>query len=201
MRVIFIPIISIISLSLQKCNCSKGSCLDEKYFFEIYAKATPVLDSILINDTIWFEINESVNLKDMISNRIINYTDAGNLGSAVGFEELLGNSQRKDAVGDFNYVLISGIEISSVNSARFKEYIFKEESGRYIFRLGIIPKKTGIFRMGFSDAANVYRKIEGCTKAYFMILFKDTNQHLYFNDQNFGITTPLPSNMYCFKVK
>jgi hypothetical protein len=93
------------------------------------------------------------------------------------------------------------MEINSANPARFKEYIFKEETNRYTFRLGLIPKKQGIFRMGFSDAANVYRKNEGCTKAYFKILFKDTNQHLYFNDNNFNITTPLPSNMYCFKVK
>ena len=194
-------IMLVISLNFQKCDCSKSGCLNEKYSFEIYTKAMPALDSVVINDTIWVEINESINLKDMISNRIINYTDAANLGSAVGFEELLGNSQRKEAVSDFNFILISGMEINSVNPARFKEYIFKEEANRYIFRLGLIPKKQGIFRMGFSDAANVYRKNEGCTKAYFKIFFKETNQHLYFNDNNFNITTPLPSNMYCFKVK
>jgi len=196
-----VAIVSISAFIFQKCDCTKGGCRDEVYSFEIFAKATPSLDSIVINDTIWFEVSESVNLKDQISNRIIDYRDAVNLGSAIGFDELLGNSQRKDAVTDFNFVLISGTEINSVNPARFKEYIFKEEANRYIFRLGLIPKRQGIFRMGFSDAANVYRKNEGCTKANFKIFFKETNQHLYFNDNNFNITTPLPSNMYCFKVK
>ena|SRR5687767_3684141 len=197
----YIAILLTLSLAFQKCSCTKGGCYDESYSFEIFVKAFPNMDSILINDTIWFDINEPVTLKDAISNREINFDNAANLGSAIAFGQLLGNSQEKDAVSDFNYVLISGAETNSVNAARFKEYLFKEESGRYIFRFGIIPKNAGIFRMGFSDAANVYRKNQGCGKAFFKILFKETNQHLYFNDNNFNITTPLPSNMYCFKVK
>ena len=197
----FAAILIISALVFQKCDCTKGGCRDESFSFEIFAKAIPSLDSILINDTIWFEVNESVNLKDQVSNRIIDYRDAVNLGSAIGFDELLGNSQRKDAVSDFNFVLISSTEVNSVNPARFKEYIFKEEANQYLFKLGLVPKNQGIFRMGFSDAANVYRKNDNCTKAYFNIFFKQTNQHLYFNDQNFGITTQSPSNMYCFKVK
>jgi hypothetical protein len=201
MLVRLVVILIVVSLAFQECDCTKGGCFDEEFSFEIYAKAFPDRDSILVNDTIWFEINESASLKDFTSNRIVNFSNASNLGSAIGFDELLGNSQRKDAVSDFSFVLILGTEINSINPARFKEYIFTEVSGRYIFQLGIIPKRTGIFRMGFSDAANVYRKDDNCTKAYFKIYFKETNQHLYFNDQNFGISTPMPSNMYCFKVK
>lgn len=188
-------------LIFHRCSCSKGECFDEKYSFEIFVKAYPYLDSILINDTIWFEINESTILKDLSSERMVNYDNALNLGSAIGVDELLGNSQRRDAAGDFNYILLAGTETSSVNPARFKEYLCKEVPNYYLFKLGIIPKKTGVFRMGFADAANVYRRNDDCTKAYFKILFKETNQHIYFNDQNFNITTPLPSNMYCFKVK
>jgi hypothetical protein len=188
-------------LFFEKCSCTKEGCFDESYSFELFIKASPDMDSVFINDTIWFEINEPTVLKDNISGRTINYENAANLGSAVAFGQLLGNSQEKDAVIDFNFLLISGIETNSVNAARFKEYLFKEESGKYIFRLGIIPKKSGIFRIGFSAAANVYRRNQNCGKAFFKIYFKQTNQHLYFNDQNFGIATPLPSNMYCFKVK
>jgi hypothetical protein len=196
-----LAILLTISIVFKKCSCTKDGCFNETYSFEIFVKGSPDFDSILINDTIWFEINEPVALKDITSNRIIDFNNSANLGSAIAFGELLGNSQEKDAVVDFNYALISGVETSSVNPARFKEYLFKEESGKYIFRLGVIPKKAGIFRLGFSDAANVFRKNQACGKAYFKIRFKETNQHLYFNDQNFGISTPLPSNMYCFKVK
>lgn len=201
MLVRFVIIIISAALIFQKCTCTKNGCFNELYSFEIFVKAYPDQDSIFINDTIWFEINESVMLKDMISNRTINFDKAANLGSAVAFGQLLGNSQEKDAVSDFNFVLVSGTETNSVNAARFKEYLFKEEQGRYLFRLGLVPKKSGVFRMGFSNAANVYRKDDNCTKANFKILFKETNQHLYFNDNNYNITTPLPSNMYCFKVK
>lgn len=197
---LFITLI-LTSLIINGCDCKKEGCSDEKFLFEVSVKASPDRDSILINDTIWLEINESVNLKDLTTNTFVNFNNAANLGSTIGFEELLGNSQRQDAVIDFSYFLTSGTEISSINPARFKEYLLKEESGRYIFRLGIIPKKIGIFRIGFSDAANVFIKNNGCKKADFKILFKNTNQHLYFNDQNFGIITPIPNAMYCFKVK
>jgi hypothetical protein len=200
MNLKIVIIILAFPLFFEKCNCSKD-CLDETYSFQIYVKGYPVMDSVAVSDTVWFEINESTSLKDLTRNSIIDFANATNLGSAIGLDELLGSSQRKDAVTDFSYVLVWGSETNSVNPARFKEYIFKEEANKYIFKLGIVPKKQGIFRIGFSDAANVYRKNNSCTKANFKIFFKDTNQHLYFNDQNFGITTPLPSNMYCFKVK
>ncbi len=189
------------SVVIHSCDCNKDNCLRENYSFGIYCTGVPDRDSIFINDTIWFDIAEPTTLKDLITNQFVSFNNVANLSTVIGLNELLGNSQVRDAVADFDYILIFGTEINSTNPARFKEYVFNEEGGQYKFRLGIVPKRTGIFRIGFSDAANVYRKTEECTKAYFKILFKQTNQHLYYNDQNFGIITPLPSNMYCFKVK
>lgn len=132
--------------------------MNERYSFEIFVKAAPDLDSIMVNDTIWLEVNESVVLEDLVSNEMIKFDNLANLGSAVAFNELLGYSQSRDAVVDFNYILVTGVETGSVNPARFKEYLFKEESERHKFKLGIIAKKAGTFRIGFSDAANVYKK-------------------------------------------
>src|SRR5688500_14719940 len=109
-----VAILLTVSSVFQKCTCTKNGCFDESYSFNIFVKSSPDKDSILINDTIWFEINEPVTLKDVISNREINFDNAANLGSAIAFGQLLGNSQEKDAVSDFNYVLISGAETNSV---------------------------------------------------------------------------------------
>lgn len=183
-------------------SCKKGGigCRQENYSFNIYARLVPDLDSILINDTIWINLDEPVILQNQNSGQNINYADAVNLGSAIAFGELLGNSQSRDAVNSFNYIIVDGIEVSSVDPLRFKEFLFKEENGRYKFNLGIVPKQAGVFRLGFSDAANVYRG-NGCEKAYFKILINDTDQHLYFNQWNFGVTPSLPNATYCFKVK
>jgi hypothetical protein len=51
-------------------------------------KASPDLDSIHINDTIWLEVNEPTILKDVQTGKDVNYSGAANLGSAIGFEKV-----------------------------------------------------------------------------------------------------------------
>jgi hypothetical protein len=67
--------------------------------------------------------------------------------------------------------------------------------------LGLIPKKTGIYRVGFGNAANVYQRDGGCAKSGFSFTIKNTNYHSYYNNQNFGLTNTDSSRLYCFKVK
>lgn len=43
----------------------------------------------------------------------------------------------------------------------------------------MIPKDTGRYVITISDAVNVYRKNDKCTKASFSINFSQTNQHFY----------------------
>src|SRR5688572_823579 len=115
----------LVSIAVTRCRCTKyGDCFDEKYSFEIYVKAFPDLDSILINDTVWFDINEPTSLMDKNTSQVINFTNAANLGSAIAFVELLGNSQSRFAANDFHFVLISGFETNNVNPERFREYLF-----------------------------------------------------------------------------
>jgi hypothetical protein len=170
--------------------------------------AYPDLDSISINDTIWFQINSSTNLKDIQTGRQIDYSNVENMGSAITFLEFIGGSVIDPGVvgstSAFNYNLILGSVVTNPLVEQIKEYKFLEEQGNYKFKLGVVPKKKGIFGIGIGNAANVYRKSDKCTKAGFNITFKNTNQHLYFLEQNRPGYTPSGmelTNLYCFKVK
>ncbi len=190
-----------------QASCNKN-CVESKYSFKIGIKASPNLDSINLNDTIWLEVNESTTLKDLSSDNIVDYSNASNLGTAISFGEFIGGSVSNPggipAVNAFNYNLITGKEFVHYLPAQTKEFNFDESQGRYKFKLGVIAKRKGIFSISISNAANVYSKNDKCTKASFAINLKETNNHIYFLEQNRPGYIPSGlelTNMYCFKVK
>ena len=89
--------------------------------------------------------------------------------------------------------------VNNPNTLQIREFQFVQQNDRYLFKLGIIPKEVGVFGVGFSNAANVYRKNDACTKANFTINFKGTNQHYYLNP-NFQGGPPPTGGDYYFKV-
>lgn len=189
----------IISYSFQ-CN-KRLDCTETVYNFNIGIKAFPDKDSISIGDTLWLEVIEPVKLTNLTTGQMVNYDNAANLGTAISFIQLTGNSQSKEAANDFSYLIKSGTEVPRPDTFRVREYTFEKISSNYIFKLGVICKKSGIYRISVSDAANVYRNNDNCTKAYFRINFKETNQHLHYNEENFSVVVSLPNNGYCFKVE
>ena len=61
----------LISMAAFFSTCTpRFDCANTTYNFEIGVKAYPDEDSIHVGDTIWFEINESTALKDMIRNGV-----------------------------------------------------------------------------------------------------------------------------------
>ncbi len=183
-------------------TCKKnGNCTDTNYSFEIGVKAMPNLDSVNINDTVWVTIDEPVDLLNKMTNTVINFNNAANLGSAIGFQKAIFFPKLDfvAAAAKFNLILFEGKETGNYNSATYREYLFTEVNSRYKFKLGIIPKDTGVYSFVFSNAANVYRKNDNCTKAFFEINFKETNQHRYLIPGYGGNT--VKGGDYYFKVK
>lgn len=193
-----ISLILAVALNFSTCT-PRFDCANTTYNFEIGVKAYPDEDSIHVGDTIWFEINESTALKDIQSGKIIDYSGAINLGSAIGFGKYMGINNATEAANSFNYILITGILVNNPNTLQIREFLFVQQNDRYLFKLGIIPKEVGVFGVGFSNAANVYRKNDACTKANFTINFKGTNQHYYLNP-NFQGGPPPTGGDYYFKV-
>lgn len=159
-------------------NCNKN-CITASYSFKIGVRATPDFDSINIRDTIWLDINEPTTLMSLQSGNQINFSNATYLSAEIGFQEVLSATQFRNAANDFEFKLIAGSGITSTNPQLLKDYILLEQNGRYIFRLGVIPKTIGVYRLVFVNAANVFRNNSNCEKASFQFDFQNTNQHFY----------------------
>jgi hypothetical protein len=207
MRGIFIVFFSYLFM-YNSCN-KRINCRDILYSFQTNIKAFPDLDSLNINDTIWLEFSCSTQLADLNSGQSIDYSGAENFGTAIGIFEFTGGSVNNPggtgAVDAFEYKLIHGVFIPDSHLPNEnKDYEFAEIGSEYKFKLGIIPKRHGIYTISPGDAANVYTKKNKCDKAGFAIKFTNTNQHLYFYEQNRPGYTPSEyerTHMYCFKVK
>lgn len=206
-RSIFLIIIFCLYIS-SSCN-KRINCKDIIYSFETSIKAYPDLDSLNINDTIWIEFFCPTRLVDVYSGQTVDYSGAENFGTAIGIFEFTGGSISNPggigAVDAFEYKLVYGVFIPDSHLPNEnKDYEFAEIGNEYRFKLGIIPKRRGIFTFSPGDAANVYTKKNKCDKAGFSITFANTNQHLYFYEQNRPGYTPSDyerTHMYCFKVK
>ncbi len=182
------------------CRKITGGCAVTVYNFEIGVKAYPDADSVQVNDTIWFEINTPDTVRDLRTNQLIDYSGVENLGAGIGFEKLEGNSFTGKAVNKFHYLLKKGELLNNnADPDLLKEYRFANNNGYYLFKLGVVAQDTGIFAVVFSNAANVYRKSDKCTKASFTINFNETDQHYYLNP-NFPGGPPPVGGDYYFKV-
>lgn len=194
-----IGLLLMLTFLVQQSSCNKN-CTETTYSFQLPIKAYPNLDSINVGDTIWLEINEPTSLKS--NNSIIDYSGAENLGSVIDFQKIDSvNKTFIESVPKFEYRIIYGNEIRRTNL--FIEYNFSELNNRFVFKLAVIPKEKGIYRIGFGSSNNTYRKGDKCTKANFMINFKETISHDYYIrlvNATAPINIPVTNN-YFFKVK
>lgn len=188
-----------IANSAFQCNKRIG-CGDTVHNFEMGIKAYPDNEVIRIGDTIWLEVNEPSTLKDFETGREINFSNAANLGSVISFHQLSNDKEFTiKAAEKFAYILKDGTKSRSIDPLFERAFEFDEKDRNYIFKLGIVPKEVGMFRLFFSNATNVYRKDDKCSKSNFILNFKETNQHYYLSPTYQGGN--LVGGDYYFKVE
>lgn len=173
----------ILFVFLQNCTCKKGlgiDCSNNIYRFKINILITPTTDTVNIGDTIWMRMNNTVNLLDINTGNTINFSGAANLGSVLNIRTLSGQNEfTTEAINKFNYHVKEGALIRMTND--IAEYNFSEKNNQFLFNLGVIAKEKGTFRILFSNAANVYRNSDKCTKATFIINVGNVNRNPYLN--------------------
>ncbi len=185
-----------------RCNKTPLDCADTKYSFQLSIKAYPDKDTINIGDTVWLEINESTSFQNGQSGQTVDYSGAENLGSVLSFGnyDTTLRSWVNENPNSFDLDLFSGYGKLVNQTAIDLEYLFSERENRYRFLLGVVPKKKGLFSLLFSNSGNTYRRSDKCTKANFIINFKNTNQHYYLSPSYNG-QTDLVGGDYYFVVK
>lgn len=192
-------IVVFLFLTTVFATCTKD-CSRTNYSFQMTASAVPDEDSIRIGDTIWIEVNEPVTLQDLKTYNNVNYAGAVNLGTYIGFQEIIGSvPQITNVAKDFDVKVNVGLIVTSSNPELFKEYLFTERDGKFCFKVGIVPRRSGTFRINLGSAANVYTSTNPCSKASIDFNFANTKQHFYLYPNGNG-TLP-GGGTYYFKVK
>lgn len=198
-----LSVVTIIFVTTVYATCHKKilGCSESSYTFQLDAKVWPDRDTISVNDTVWVEINLGDNFIDIRSNKSVDFSNANNLGIDMGFVKLISNSpvQFVGTVSTLNYILLNGTELTSANPQLLKEFLIKDINGRYIFKLGVIPKSSGIYSFNLSNSIGVYRIGNPCPKADFNTRLIQTNQHYYLHPNGAGVT-PTGADYY-FYVK
>ncbi len=178
--ILFICFISLISL-YARCTKESIGCANTVYTFETGVKVYPDKSDFNVGDTLWLDLNIPTSETDIGTGKIIDYSGAANLGTTIGFSKIVTKDSFVTAANFFDYLVISGKLVPNQNVAQIREFNFAEQTARYIFRIGIIPKQKGVFGLGISNAANVYRSSDYCTKASFLISIVHSQQHFYLN--------------------
>lgn len=184
------------------CNKTGLDCANTKYSFQLPVKAYPDKDSINIGDTIWLEVNESTSFTNTQNGQTLDYSGASNLGSTIAFGryDTALKSWTNENPDNFNLISKNNHDNLVNKTSIDVEYLFAEKEGKYVFLLGVVPKKKGLFSILFSNSNNTYRKSDKCTKANFNIIFENTDQHYPLNPFYIPGTNPRGGD-YFFVVK
>lgn len=164
---------------LNSCGKNGLGCANTTYNFEIGENLFPGKDSIRLGDTMYLNVNTSTKLKDLQSGNVVDYSNAGNLGNVVTILRILPAKKDIGAISNFHLLMLKGQKGYSIDPLSQQVVLFGEESGYYVFNMAIVPKDTGRYVLNISNAANVYKKNDPCTKAGFTIDFRATDQHFY----------------------
>ena len=191
-------------ISTEFVSCVKN-CSDTSYSFDINARIFPDEDSISIGDTIWIEASSPTTLTDKLSGEEVDYGGATNMGIAIQIVSFHGGSVSNTGafhvLDSFHYVLVNGQLTAQDDNAI--NYLYDAVDNSYKFKLGIIGERTGTYGLSVSDAINVYRQKDKCSKATYTMQITDTDQHLYLYQNSrpgYEISSYEMTHVYCFKV-
>lgn len=202
-----IPVFALLILGMILAGCPKP-CTEANYIFAVNSQITPDLDSVQIGDTIFLISSFPTKLSDQSSGQIIDYSNSTGIGSTLAVSSLpLGDTIGKDAVFDFDYLSFNGRIYNNRSIPRpdgVQQLSYEELNGKYVLKVGLIPKKQGNYILGIGNGlSNGKKKNSNCEKASFNISIYNTNQHFYLIENWVpGITLDNYGKMhvYYFKV-
>lgn len=191
---------AVISATLASCH---KLCVPGHFNFSGgIATVLPDKDSIHVGDTLWLTSSLPVNYKYGTDSKVYNLSGATNVGTDIHLATLLGVSDYAGAIDSFLFVPQKGnIVTNPLAPHGAKTISFWEQNGMYLFSVGIIAKKKGIYALAIIDIPQAMKK---CDRISIEIVMKNADNHLhYLKDIYYGGVTIGridSTHTYCFKV-
>ncbi|MCP2045348.1 hypothetical protein [Pontibacter sp. HSC-36F09] len=194
--------------ALTLTGCPDPPCFnpDPSYTFAITTHFTPKQDSIQVGDTLYLVSEFPSTMVPVGGQEPVDYSNSTGIHSLVNIRELIsGTNKIVGVVSNFDYFSVDGRIYNSKeipSPERVQQLLYAEKAGEYVLKVGLIPKKKGIYSLvigyGISNGKTAGDK---CTRAAFDITVTNTDPHMYYlepfiNDPNVDI----PNIHYLFKV-
>jgi hypothetical protein len=178
-----------------------------RYNFEAVVKFKPSYSSYNIGDTLWFEGNIPFKLLDVVVNDSVDYSHAKYMGTLIRVFKIdsISNGDPIHSAQDFDYFSVWGREYADEKQSNWIRQIECATDGKsYIFKIGIILQKKGVYALFIANAVNVQKDIEGnCDRANYAISLANdsTNLYMYENYLGYAVQSDYVKQGYCFMVK
>ena len=169
------------------------------------ASVVPDEDSIHVGDTLWFRCTLPLNYKYSrggSDGSTYNLSGATNVITDMHLTVPLGFNQQTGAIDSFLFVpRIGGIQVNPLAPHAAKTISFIEQNGNYVFTVGVVALKRGIY---FLFIVDIYQAMKRCDKISVAITMHDGDNHLHYLKDIYyggGRIAPIDSTHgYCFKV-
>ncbi|MBC7423832.1 MAG: hypothetical protein H7334_10310 [Ferruginibacter sp.] len=156
-----------------------------------------------IGDTLYLNWEIPKMQKDKNTNKVINFSDLGNLGDNFIISDISKfKSPKREAAYSFSYINIYGKIYSDKNLA--KQLQFMESDSSYCVKVGLMLLKAGSYIFTIPDIPNVYRNGHiRCGVGNYAVLNSNINKHLYLFEDVWGpiISIYDRNQSFCIKVK
>lgn len=179
-----IPVGIILLLGLTGCP---GPCPETVYNFAVTASFSPDKDSVKLGDTLFLQSSFPSQLRDVQTNKIVDYSNASAIGSNLFVDKLSTNpnslgSYLEAAVTSFNYVSQRGqiyTDPTVPSSQRVKQLIYEQNGSNYELRAALIPLQRGLYSLSVTDGlSNSKRTSKDCSRAAFQMTLLSNKRSL-----------------------
>lgn len=198
-----IIVVSGILFTTENCNrhclVASGTTISLTGGNSLYS---PVKDSMKTGDTLFLNINIPGRLTYSNTTQTIDFSNATNMKADIRFIALKGVQSKSAALDSF--LFIKKVGEYSANPLLPDASIgitFKEEANNYLFLIGCVPQKKGVYMIAISDIPYANKN---CDYASIAIVSKSSDSHLHYLKDIYyggGPIDPIDStHSYCFKV-
>jgi hypothetical protein len=196
-----------LAAGLTLTGCPDPICFNPEpsYNFAVTAHFTPEQDSIQVGDTLYL-VSEFPSTMVPVGGLVtVDYSHSSGIGNNLKVRELLPAGQLNSAaVESFDYFKVHG-EIYNSKDIPHPEGVqqlrYSERQGEYLLKVGIVPRKKGVYSLVIGNGISNGREGNECEKVTFQTTVANTDPHMHYLDDY--TTTPLeeiPKIHYLVKV-